>query len=248
MAIATLDRPEARNAVDLELARALGEAAAAWPGEGVRAAIVTGAGRAFSAGGDISRFEREGDEAAALFAAERRALVAAIEGVAALPFPTVAAINGPATGAGLQLALACDLRLASEEARVGMREHSLGLIPSFGGTARLTRLLGVARAKEVYFAPGLLSAEEALRVGLVSRVVPAGDLLPMAFETAAGLAARAPVATRLAKGLIDSAPDRSLAETLAAEHAAQDEALSTADHKEGVRAFRERRPPSFEGR
>lgn len=243
----TLRRPKVRNALNAPLVGALlKEVAIAATDRSLRAVVITGEGEAFCAGGDVSRLERKGREG--LYRAEAEDISGLFAALEALGPPVIAAINGVATGAGLQLALACDLRLASQSARLGMREHSLGLVPAHGGTVRLARLLGLARAKEVYYHGGLMTAAEAQALGLVGRVVAPGRLLAEAGALAAKIAARAPLALGLAKALLNSAPDRSLKEGLAAEDVAQTTARASRDHREGVAAFREKRPPEFSGR
>src|SRR6478752_8423762 len=165
----TLARPERRNAIDGELAAALREAfEAAADDAAVRAVILTGAGKAFSAGGDLSRFERDWDPREFRYDSHR--LTALISLVERLEKPTVAAINGVATGAGTQLALACDVRLMAAGARFVYREGRLGIIPSHGGVTRLVKLIGLARARDVLLGGEAVSAAEALRLGMVTAV------------------------------------------------------------------------------
>src|SRR6476619_6183417 len=166
----TLARPERRNAIDAELAGALREAfESAADDAAVRAVILTGEGKAFSAGGDLSRFERDWDPRE--FRHDSHRLTQLISLVERLEKPTVAAINGVATGAGTQLALACDVRLMATGTRFVYREGRLGIIPSHGGITRLVKLIGLARARDVILGSEALSAEEAHRVGLITAVV-----------------------------------------------------------------------------
>src|SRR2546429_5490722 len=193
VATLTLDRPKALNALDAatlrELARAIRELRR---DESVRAVVVTGAGeKAFSAGADIRAM-------AAMSAAEGHAYSRlgheVLGRLEALPVPVVAAVNGIALGGGLELALACDLIVASEKARLGQPEINLGLIPGFGGTQRLVRRIGQTRARELIYLGHMVAAEEALRLGLVNRVVPHERLAGGAAEPPAQVAAQAPVA------------------------------------------------------
>ena len=210
----------------------------------LRVAVVTGAGeRAFSAGADIKEFPDF------IAAAPAGGVVALGQGVmdrlAALPAPTIAAIDGVALGGGLELALACDLRLAGAGARLGLPETGLGVFPCYGGTQRLPRLVGPAVAKELIFTGRMVEADEALRLGLVNRVVPAGQALPAALELATAVAARAGLAVRAAKQAIDGGLTSSLAEGLRLEAGLADAVFGTADAREGVAAFLEKRAPVY---
>lgn len=245
IATVTLDRPDRRNAIDEEMRRDFAELAPQLEDPAVRVVIFTGAGSAFSAGGAVEHFEREWNTAE--FRVHSRRLSAFFDDLEALEKPVIAAINGAATGAGLQLALACDLRLAAEGARLGYREHRLGLIPGHGGATRLVKLIGLSRAKELYFAGDLVDAEEARRLGLIHAVVPGEGLLDEARRRAAELAGRAPAALGLAKRLLNAAADTDVRTGQALEALAQSIAIRTEDHREGVRAFREKRSPRFRG-
>src|SRR3954453_19457331 len=197
----TLARPERRNAIDGELAAALRaafEEAADDPG--VRAVILTGAGKAFSAGGELSRFERDWDPRE--FRHDSHRLTSLISLVERLEKPTVAAINGVATGAGTQLALACDVRLMAAGTRFVYREGRLGIIPSHGGVTRLVKLIGLARARDVILGSEELSAEEAHRIGLITAVVEPERLLDAARERIALMLERSPQAYAAAKRLL----------------------------------------------
>jgi enoyl-CoA hydratase/carnithine racemase len=247
VATVTLDRPDALNAIDMDMRRDFGALAEALAfDDAVRVVIFTGAGRAFSAGGDIAHFEQEWQTPK--FRAHSRRLVRFFDDLEMLEKPVIAAINGPATGGGLELALACDVRLAAESATLGFRENAIGLIPGIGGCARFARLVGVARAKELIFAGTLISAEEALKIGLVNRVVPDDGLLAAARDYAGLLLKRAPQALGLAKRLLNTVANVDQASGLVMEGLAQSILLKTADHQEGVRAFREKRKPQFSGK
>lgn len=212
----------------------------------VRAVVVTGRGeRAFSAGSDVREFE-------AIRGPDRHDRLALDERVstrlACLPMPTIAAIEGVALGGGLELALCCDVRIASGTARLGLPEARLAVTPGSGGTQRLPRVIGAARAKELILTGRILDADEALRIGLVHRVVPAGQARAAAEDLATEVASLGPKAVREAKRLVDAALELPLEEGIAAELAASERIYSTDDVLEGARAFLEKRPPRYQGR
>ncbi|MBU6328842.1 MAG: enoyl-CoA hydratase/isomerase family protein [Acidobacteria bacterium] len=209
------------------------------------AVIVTGSDRIFAAGADISEFggPDQAREIGALF-------VAALNAVAAIPRMVIAAVSGPALGGGCELALACDLRLATESARFGQPEILLGIIPGGGGTQRLARLVGPARAKDLILTGRAVDAAEALTIGLVDEVVARDDLMGRAHELAAQLARGPLVAQGLAKAAIDDGLQVTLAEGLALEQAAFVEVFRTDDARIGVASFLEHGPgkADFTGR
>lgn len=242
-----LDRPDRRNALDESLQNellGLFEDVATDPE--VRGIILTGSGEAFSAGGDLSRFEKDWD--AAEFRVQSHELSRLIGSIERLEKPVVAAINGLVTGAGTQLALSCDLRIASENARFLYREGMIGLVPSHGGCVRLVKLVGLARARDILLGGEDLDAAEAFRHGLVTRVVPHEKLLDEAGERLRHIFGRAPQAYGLSKRLLHLSASVDLESGLFAESLAQSLLVTTEDHKEGVRAARGRRAPSFKGR
>ena len=242
-----MNRPEKRNALDEAMQEELfGLFLEAGRDPEVRGIVLTGSGEAFSAGGDLSRFEREWNPAE--FRAHSHELSRLISSVERLEKPVVAAINGLATGAGTQLALSCDLRIASENARFLFREGMIGFIPSHGGCVRLVKLVGLARARDILLGGEDLDAQEAFRHGLVTRVVPHEKLLDEARERLRLIFRRAPQAYGLAKRLLHLSASVDLESGLFAESLAQSLLVGTEDHKEGVRAARERRAPSFTGR
>jgi len=232
-----LARPEQRNAIDAELAAALREAfEAAADDAAVRAVILTGEGRAFSAGGDLARFERDWDPRA--FRHDSHRLTQLISLVERLEKPTVAAINGVATGAGTQLALACDVRLMAASARFVYREGRLGIIPSHGGVTRLVKLIGLARARDVLLGGEEVSAAEAQRLGLVTEVVEDERLLDAARERVALMLARSPQAYAAAKRLLWLAANVDLESGMVAEGLAQSLLIGTEEHKRAVEEAR----------
>src|SRR4051794_13723853 len=235
----TLARPERRNAIDGELARALRatfEEAADDPE--VRALILTGEGKAFSAGGDLSRFERDWDPRE--FRHDSHRLTSLITLLERLEKPTVAAVNGAVTGAGTQLALVCDVRLAATSARFIYREGRLGIIPSHGGVTRLVKLIGQARARDVLLGGEELSADEAHRLGLVTAVVSDDELLGAARDRVALMLARSPQAYAAAKRLLWLAGNVDLESGMVAEGLAQSLLIGTDEHKQAVREVRQR--------
>jgi len=242
-----LNRPEKRNAFDGalqgELLRVFTDAAHE---REVRGVILTAAGEAFSAGGDLSRFERAWGQAE--FRANSHELTRLISSIERLEKPVIAAIGGLTTGAGTQLALSCDLRLASENARFVFREGIIGLIPSHGGCARLVKLVGLARARDIVLGGQDLDADEAYRHGLVTEIVPHEKLLDEAKERLRFILERAPQAYGLSKRLLHLSASVDIESGLFAESLAQSLLIGTEDHREGVRAARERRAPSFAGR
>jgi enoyl-CoA hydratase/carnithine racemase len=236
----TLARPERRNAIDGEMAAALREAfEAAADDSAVRAVILTGEGSAFSAGGDLSRFEREWDPRE--FRHDSHRLTQLISLVERLEKPTVAAINGVATGAGTQLALVCDVRLAATGVRFVYREGRLGIIPSHGGVTRLVKLIGLARARDVILGGEQLSAEEAHRLGLITEVVDPAALLDTARARIALMLERSPQAYAAAKRLLWLAGNVDLESGMVAEGLVQSQLIGTEEHKRAVEEARWRR-------
>jgi enoyl-CoA hydratase/carnithine racemase len=213
--------------------------------DAVRAVVIAGGGKTFAAGADISEFDdqRRAREIAVAFRG-------AFDAVGQIPRPVLAAIHGVALGGGLELALACDLRIAADSARVGQPEVLLGIIPGAGATQRLPRLIGPARAKELIWSGRQVGADEALRIGLVDKVVPAGDLLDTALGDAAALAAGPTTALGLAKRAIDGGLDLSMPDALDLEAEAFVEVFATDDARIGVRSFLDDGPgkASFSGR
>ncbi|HNQ99815.1 MAG TPA: enoyl-CoA hydratase-related protein [Trueperaceae bacterium] len=242
VAIITVDRQEALNALNQDVLFELGlvfELAAA--DSAVRALVITGAGRAFVAGADIAALRDLGDA----FAGRETSLGGqeVTNTLASLPFPTVAAINGFALGGGLELALAADLRVAATGARLGLPEVGLGLIPGFGGTQRLPRLIGVGRALDLILTGRHVQAEEALQLGLVNRV--ADDALAAAVALARQAARNAPIALGLAKEAVVRGVDVTLQQGLEIEADLFGMVATTADMREGTGAFLEKRAPEW---
>lgn len=246
VATLTLDRPDALNALTVslkeELAKALRSVAR---DRGVRAVILTGAGRAFCAGQDLR--ERLEPGAAPLTTEVRDRYNPIVLAMRRLEKPIVGAINGVAAGAGASLAFACDIRIAAEGASFVLAFGRVGLVPDSGATWLLPRLVGASRAAELALTGGALTAVEAERIGLVSRVVPGEVLADEARGLALRLAAGPPVATALTKRALNRSFDATLEEQLEYEAVLQGIAGATADHAEGIAAFVEKRPPTFRG-
>jgi enoyl-CoA hydratase/carnithine racemase len=245
VAVVALRREEKLNALSTAVEGALGAALERPEVRDARAVVVTGGERAFSAGADVTEF-RDRDPRAIL--EYYRATGAVYERVAGLSVPTVAAIAGWCLGGGLELALACDFRVAEESATFGLPEVSIGILPSSGGTHRLARLVGAARAKELVLLRERLTAAEALGFGLVTEVVADGAGLDRAHEIAARLAALPPVAVTVAKQALDAMPEASRDAGLLVERLGYGLLAQTADAAEAAAAFTEKRPPRFEGR
>ena len=243
--VLTLNRPEKLNAITGELLDAL--YAALKEGEEdreVRALLLTGAGRAFSAGQDLTEFgDRKPD-----YEAHLRRYNRVVEALSGLEKPLVVAVNGVAAGAGMSLALWGELRLAAVAASFTTAFVRIGLVPDSGLSFLLPRLVGLAKAQELLLLSPRLSAEEALALGLVHRVVPAEKLMEEALSLAKELAQGPTRAYALTKKLLLETYRLSLTEALALEAVLQGQAGQTQDHEEGVRAFREKRPPRFQGR
>lgn len=244
--ILTVNRPKALNALDAAVVHALGEAVGDLQGDAqVRAVIVTGAGdKAFVAGADIAAMAAMGAVEAEAFSARGQRV---LDGLAGLPVPVIAAVGGFALGGGCELAMACDLVIASSKARFGQPEVKLGVLPGFGGTQRLVRRVGWSNALDLCLTGRMVGAEEALRMGLCSRVVE-GDALEAAVAVGVEIAALGPVALRLAKRAIHENADQPLASAQAAERTLFGLCFATTDQKEGMAAFLEKRPADFRGR
>lgn len=242
-----LRRPERRNALDEQMVDGLHTSleAAATDGE-VRAVVLTGEGSAFCAGADLARFENELDGRAFRFHGHR--LTALTELIERIEKPVVAAVNGAAVGFGVQLALSCDLRVGAESARFLFSEGRLGLLPTHGGVARLVKLVGLARARDLLLSSREVSASRAHELGLLTEVVPDHELPARARGLAEDALVRAPLSYGLTKRLLLLAASADLASGLTAETIAQSLLVASDDHAEGVQAALEGRPPSFRGR
>lgn len=246
IAVVTVNRPDKLNALDASVIDDLDACFADLAGnESVRAIVLTGSGeKAFVAGADINQFSSLDAAAARDFALRGQAVFTRIE---QSDQPVVAAVNGYALGGGCELALACHIRVASENASFGQPEVNLGVIPGYGGTQRLPRIVGRGLALEMILTGDPVNAARALEVGLVNRVTSLNDLLPTARKIAGRIASRGPLAVSLARRAVDAA-DLPLADGLKREAALFGEVFGTEDVAEGVSAFLERRKPTFSGR
>lgn len=245
----TLNRPERLNAfggtMRNDLVEALREAES---DPATRVVVITGAGRAFSAGADVdamTRMLRDRDEEA--FRAAVEAGMRVVQTICGLRCPVLAGINGPAAGAGASLAVACDLRLASDSASIGFTFARIGLHADWGATYHLPRLVGAGRAAELFCSARMVGAEEAREIGLFERVVPAGEFPEALAAFAKELANKAPLALSAIKRSLARWPYDSLPAMLATEADAQLGCFASADAREGITAFREKRPPAFRG-
>src|SRR5215218_8586971 len=246
IAVLTIDRQEKLNALDPQVVEEIGQALLELEAEGPRVIIVTGAGeRSFVAGADISAMSAMDPMEAKRFSEIGHAAMALLD---RSPIPTIAAVNGFALGGGCELALACDIRIAADNALFGFPEVTLGILPGLGGTQRLPRLVGPGIAKEMIFSGRRIKAEEARTVNLVNRGVPEGEALDVARELAGEIASNGPVAVRHAKAATNKAQDLDLESGL--DYEADQFALlfGTEDAREGMGAFVEKREAKFKGR
>jgi enoyl-CoA hydratase len=245
IALVTINRPDKRNALNAVVRREIVEALDQLRADrDVRVVVLTGADdRAFIAGADITEFaERTATEQRAAMTGRRL-----FEEIASFPRPTIAMINGFALGGGCEVALACDLRVATRSARLGQPEIRLGLLPGGGGTQRLPRLVGPGRAMRLILTGEIIDATEAERIGLVDWVVEDGSLREKTMEIATTIAAFSPVALELAKTAVRTAMETPLSAGLAHERDLFIAAFASEDRAEGVRAFLEKREPRFTG-
>ena len=247
VATITINRPEALNAFSAEVVSEILQAIEdVKADESVRVVVLTGAGeRAFSAGADIKAMKGMNALKARELSQMGERLCSALEN---LEKPVIAAINGYALGGGLEVAMACDIRLASENARMGQTEINMGLIPGWGGTQRLTRLIGATKAKELIFTGKMIDAKTAEQLGLVNMVVPQDKFRETVRQFALELAQKAPVALKVAKALINKGAEISLDAAIALEREGFGVVASTEDLQEGVSAFIEKRKPVFKGK
>lgn len=247
VAVVTINRPKALNALNAATLEELDRVFAGLEkDESVCAVIITGAGeKAFVAGADISFMKDLSPLEARNFALLGQAVFNRIEN---LPQPVIAAVNGFALGGGCELACACDIRLASENAKFGQPEVNLGVPPGFAGTQRLPRLVGKGLAKELLFTGDMITAQEAYRIGLVNKVYPAGELMEKAKEMAKKIAGKGKIAVQLVKAAVNKGMEMDLARGMAYEAEVFGLSFATEDQKEGMAAFLEKRKAEFKGK
>ncbi len=247
IAYITIDRPKVLNALNMATMQELKQAFAAIKDDDeVRVVILTGAGeKAFVAGADIGELSQHSPVSAKEYTHKGQATVDAIEN---LGKPVIACVNGFALGGGCELAMACTMRLASENAKLGQPEVKLGLIPGYGGTQRLPRLVGKGIAMQLVLTGEMISAQEAHRIGLVNEVIPAGELIARAEAIAAKIIANAPLAIQYAMEAVNRGLDLPLADGLFLEATLFGVCCATEDKNEGTKAFLEKRPAQFKGK
>ncbi len=246
VAVVIINRPEALNALNADVITDLRHFFAQnWVARDFRCVIITGAGKAFIAGADIKELAELDVSGAVRLAWIGQYLMNSIEN---FPCPVIAAVNGFALGGGCELAMACDIRLASDKAKLGQPEVNLGIIPGYGGTQRLARLVGRGKAKELIFTGDMIGAEEAHRIGLVDEVYPAEQLMEKAMETAKKIASKSAPSIAGAKEVINRGLDVNMAAGVDFEKAHFGVVFGNKDAKEGLKAFLEKRPPVFEHR
>nr|WP_206155306.1 short-chain-enoyl-CoA hydratase [Caldanaerobacter subterraneus] len=247
IATITISRPKALNALNTETLEELENVLEVLQNDdGVKVIVITGAGeKAFVAGADISEMKDMSVFEAKKFAELGQKVFRKIE---LMKKPVIAAVNGYALGGGCELALACDIRIASRNAKFGQPEVGLGIIPGFGGTQRLPRIVGVSKAKELIYTGDMIDAEEALRIGLISKVVEQDKLLEEAYGIAKKIMSKGLVAVSLAKEAINKSLEVDIDSGMEYEANAFALCFGTQDQKEGMAAFLEKRAPKFEGR
>lgn len=240
IAIITIDRQEALNAINVQVLGELHEAFTAIDTAQVRCVILSGAGsKAFVAGADIAEMSNMSEEEAVSYAQKGHEVFCMIENFS---IPVIAAVNGYALGGGCELCLACDLRLAGENAVFGQPEAGLGITPGFGGTQRLPRIIGAAKAKELLYTGNRLNAKEALACGLVNAVYPPAELMEQAVKLAKKIASNAPIAVRAAKKSVNQGMAADMDTALAIETKLFSACFASQDQKSAMRAFVEKRP------
>ncbi|MFC1591203.1 enoyl-CoA hydratase/isomerase family protein [Thermodesulfobacteriota bacterium] len=245
IALLTFNRPRVLNALNTEvISEALDAVRALGEDRAVRVLVLTGAGRAFVAGADIAEMFDKTPQEARVYSELGHSLMSTIQN---LGKPVIAAVNGFCLGGGMEVALACDIRIASEKAQFGLPETILGIIPGWGATQRAARLLGPSLAKELIFTGKRVGARRALEIGLVNRVVHPAGLMSCTLEMARGICRQGQLALAQAKRVITEGLDQPLPDGLGLEIDAFESLFETADRKEGMRAFIEKRKPDFRG-
>jgi enoyl-CoA hydratase/carnithine racemase len=249
IALLTLDRPEKLNAFDERMIREI--RAAVWQAgfdDAIRVLVITGAGRGFCAGRDILGLDFENNLPSAQYRAYVRANHEMFDDMEALEKPVIAAVNGICAGGGVEMAVACDFRMAARGAEFLLPENQLGVLPASGACSRMVQMIGIGRLKEMVMAALPVTADEAQRIGLVNRVYEPSDLISKTFEFARMLIGRAPLAMGMAKHIINTCQSVDTHTGRVLERLGQSILIGTEDNKEGQAAFREKRKPKFRGR
>jgi enoyl-CoA hydratase len=241
--IIKINRPQALNALNIETIHELNDVVHQWNREDdIKVIIITGEGKAFVAGADIAEMKDMTKQQAIDFSEMGQRVLSLIE---SQEKPVIAAVNGFALGGGCELAMACDIRIASDKARLGQPEVNLGVIPGFAGTQRLARMVGTAKAKELIFTGDMVDAQTALSIGLVNQVVPLENLMNTAMEMAKKIASKGPTAIKLAKRVISRGIETDFATGSSFEVDAFGECFASGEAKEGMSAFLEKRAPKW---
>ena len=249
IAVLTLNRPETFNSWNQKMRDELRDAVRDLVADdALRVLVLTGTGRAFSAGEDVRGMQGLADIGTRGFRRVVRGIHNVFDEIEAIEVPVIAAINGVAAGGGMELALSCDFRIASETAKLGFPENNVGLIPGSGGCSRLVKLVGLAHAKRLVMTGEMITAKRALEIGLIEEMLPADGLMPRAMELAAQLAAKAPLALGVAKIVLNNCLNVDPETGRNFERLGQSILKKTEDHLEGARAFVEKRRPDFKGR
>jgi enoyl-CoA hydratase len=242
-ALITIDNPP-MNVLCTQLLVEMDSALTEIENSDFRALVITGEGKAFIAGADIKEMSAMGSEKALEFSTQGQKVLDRIEN---LSIPVIAAVNGFALGGGTEFAMACDIIIASEKAKFGQPEVKLGVIPGFGGTQRLSRIVGARKAKELIFLGNIISSAQALEIGLINRLVAPEELMEVALKMATTISRNAPLAVQSSKALINKGLDTTLAQGQKLEQVAFSQIFKTSDQKEGMRAFVEKEKPQFKG-
>jgi enoyl-CoA hydratase len=245
-AIVTFNRPAVLNAINTETVTELGAALAALAENAqVRVIILTGSGRAFVAGADIAEMSTKTPAQARAYSELGHRVMDSIQ---SLKKPVIAAVNGYALGGGTEVVLSCDFSIASDQARFGLPETILGVIPGWGATQRAARLIGTAHTKELIFTGALIDARTACEIGLINRVIPHEQLMDNVLQLAQKIGEQSPLALSMAKKIINEGMDKSLREGCSLETEVFSSLFDSHDQKEGMKAFLEKRKPQFSGR
>ena len=241
--IIKINRPQALNALNIETIHELNDIVHQWSREDdIKVIIITGEGKSFVAGADIAEMKDMTRQQAIDFSEMGQRVFSLIE---SQEKPVIAAVNGFALGGGCELAMACDIRIASDKAKLGQPEVNLGVIPGFAGTQRLARMVGTAKAKELIFTADMIDAQTALSIGLVNQVVPLENLMNAVMEMAKKIASKGPAAIKLAKRVISRGIETDFATGSSFEVNAFGECFASGEAKEGMSAFLEKRPPKW---